>query len=190
MIPDFCVYDLILGDLLKYEKLKKLLSFSLQEKEIIKKLEIPADAFLPLLLSIKYGGDWSLKKNSTGVMAIKEKSTHYDEEKKIGYTLENIFLFLEPCILSQDGSVYRLEKCSTKNERELIKRPYKITLEAKYILKAVLNPMSKKITLRKMESPLTFTGSSAYGISHEMEHLLGEEGHGKPFWEFEYELDD
>ncbi len=179
-----------LGDILEYLELKKLLKFSLKEKEVIKKLEIPEDAFLPLIFSIRFGGDWSLNKNSKKVMSIKEKLTRYDEEKKVGYTLERVYLFLNPEVLSQEGTVYRLEKCSNKQEREMVKRPFKVTVEGDYVLEATLDPIESKIKLKKINHPLEFTGPSAYGVSHEMEHLENRETKGKPFWEFEYEIDE
>lgn len=167
----------------------KLLKFSLKEKEIIKKLQIPEDAFLPLMFSIRFGGDWSLNKNSHKTMAIKEKVTKYDEDKKVGCTLEKVYLFLNPVILEEDGEVYRLEKCSSKNERELVKRPYKVVVHGDYILKAVLDPLEYKIKLKEINHPLEFLGPSAYGVSHEMEHLNEGEIKGTPFWEFEYEIE-
>lgn len=160
------------------------------EKEVIEKLKIPQDVFLPLLFSIKFGGDWSLKVKSTNVMAIKEKITRFDEEKMVGYTLENVFLFLNPVILNQEGIIYRLEKCGNKKEREIVKRPYKTTIDAEYAIKASLNPMTKKIRLKKVEGPFKFTGSNAYGVSHEMEHLLEDEMSGEPFFEFKYEIEE
>jgi len=122
-------------------------------------------------------------------MAIKEKITRFDGDKMVGYTLENVFLFLNPVILNQEGTVYRLEKCGNKKEREIVKRPYKTTINAEYAIKASLNPMTKEITLKEVEGPFKFTGSNAYGVSHEMEHLLGDEIHGEPLFEFKYEFD-
>ncbi len=173
---------------MEFNDLKKLLKFSLNEKQIIEKLQLPEDAFLPLLFSIRFGGDWSVLKNSKKVMAVKEKITRYDEKKQLGYTLERIYLFIEPKILNQEGRIHRLEKCSTKNERELVQRPYQVLVDGDYILEAILNPMDLKISLKKIHKPLKFTGSSAFGVSHEMEHLNKVESQGKPFWEFEYEL--
>ena len=143
-----------------------------------------------MLFSIKFGGDWSLKVESTNVMAIKEKITRFDEEKMVGYTLENVFLFLNPVILNQEGTIYRLEKCGNKKERESVKRPYRTTIDAEYALKASLNPLTKKIGLKRVKGPFKFTGSNAYGVSHEMEHLLGDETCGGPLFEFEYEIDE
>ncbi|RJS49017.1 MAG: hypothetical protein CIT03_05660 [Methanobacterium sp.] len=174
---------------MEYQDLKKLLKFSFNEKEILQKLELPEDAFLPLIFSIRFGGDWSVRKNSRRLMSIKEKITKYDDEKKSGCTLERIYLFLNPRILSQEGSVHRLEKCSTKNERELVKRPYKVSVNADYILLAELDPVDLKIHLKKINTPLEFTGPTAYGVSHEMEHLDQGVVKGKPFWEFQYVID-
>jgi len=121
-------------------------------------------------------------------MAIKEKVTRFDDEKMIGYTLEIMYLFYNPALLSQEGIVHRLEKCGNKKEREIVKRPYKVTIDSEYALKASLNPMTKKISLEKVKGPFEFTGSSAYGVSHEMEHLFDDEISGESIFEFEYEI--
>lgn len=185
------VQILLEGDNIKeLDEIKKQLSFSLKEKKVIEHLDVPHDIFLPLIFSIKFGGDWSLKFNSAKVMTIKEKITRFDGEKKLGYTLEIMFLFYNPVLLKQEGIVHRLEKCGDKKEREIVKRPFKVTLDAEYALKASLNPMTKKISIEKVKGPFEFSGSSAYGVSHEMDHLLGDEIGGEPIFEFEYEIND
>ncbi|WP_414468820.1 hypothetical protein [Methanobacterium sp. ACI-7] len=122
-------------------------------------------------------------------MAIKEKLTKFDECKMMGYTMEIMYLFYNPVLLSQEGVVHRLEKCGNKKEREIVKRPYIVTINAEYALKASLNPMTKKIILKKVHGPFEFTGSSAYGVSHEMEHLLDDEISGESIFEFEYMIE-
>ena len=97
----------------EYE-LKKQLSFNLQEEMIIKKLNITPEAFLPLIFSIKFGGDWSFKTKSLKVLAVKDKLTRYDQEKMVGYTIETVFLFINPKILKEEGCIHRLEKCGNK----------------------------------------------------------------------------
>ncbi|WP_242451166.1 hypothetical protein [Methanothermobacter sp. THM-2] len=67
-------------------EIRKLLRFTLSEKRVIEELQIPPDAFIPLLFSIRYGGDWSLRKNSGRFMAVKEKVTRFDEDKMTGRT--------------------------------------------------------------------------------------------------------
>ncbi|MGB9838078.1 RimK/LysX family protein [Methanothermobacter sp.] len=170
--------------------IRKLLRFTLSEKRVIDELQIPPDAFIPLLFSIRYGGDWSLRKNSGRFMAVKEKVTRFDEDEMTGRTLEIVYLFLNPRVVREEGTVYRLEKCGSKNERELVKRPYRVVVDGDYILRAVLDPLDFKIKLKRLRKPLKFTGSGAYGVSHEMEHLEGRESRGTPFWEFKYEIED
>ncbi len=155
---------------------------------MIENLNIPHDAFLPLIFSIKFGGDWSIKSKNSRVMAIKEKLTSYDAEKNVGCTQEIMFLFYNPVLLDEEGTVYRLEKCGNKKEREIVKRPFKLTLDAEYTLKATLNPLTCKIILEKVDGPFQFTGSSAYGVSHEMEHLQGKESPGESIFKLEYEI--
>ncbi len=172
----------------EYE-LKKKLSFNLQEEMIIKKLHITPEAFLPLVFSIKFGGDWSFNTKSLKVLAVKDKLTRYDQEKMVGYTIETVFLFVNPKILKEEGLVYRLEKCGDKKEREIVKRPFKIEVDAEDIIKAIINPLTLKITVKHVKGPLSFEGSSAYGVSHEMNHLRGLDVNGKSLWDFRYEQD-
>ena len=170
------------------EAIKEILKFTLKEKKIIKALNLPEEVFLPLIFSVRFGGDWSVNKNSKKLMSVKEKTTKYDREKKIGYTLETIYLFVNPNLLKEEGKIYRMEKCGNKNQRELVERPYSVVINGDYILKAVLNPKDMKIAIKPIEGPLTFFGPVAYGSSHEIEHLANENIKGIPFWDFEYIL--
>lgn len=177
-------------DLLE-EEVKKKLKFNLQEQEIIKKLDIKSEVFLPLLFSLKFGGNWSFKtkKDSIRIMSIKDKLTRYDPEKKVGYTLETIYLFLNPIILKEEGKICRLEKCSEKKEREIVERPYKVQVDADDIIKAVLDPSTLQIRVKHCKGPLSLEGSAAYGVSHEMDHL--KESQDEPrrcLWDFKYQL--
>lgn len=175
------------------EELKKKLKFNLQEQEIIKKLGIKHEVFLPLLFSLKFGGNWSYKtkKDSVRLMAIKDKVTRYDPEEKLGHTLETIYLFSNPVVLKEEGRVLRLEKCSEKQEREIVKGPYKVVIDGEDIIKAVLDPSSLKIRVKHIQGPLTLEGSTAYGVSHEMDHLNESEGEErKCLWDFSYEIND
>ena len=174
---------------MKKEDIKKILTFTIKEKEIIKALNLPEEIFLPLFFSVRFGGDWSVNKNSKKLMSVKEKITEYDEETKVGYTLEKIYLFVNPKILAEIGKVYRMEKCGNKNERELVERPYSTTVDGDYILEATLNPKNMKISVKHLQGPLTFSGPAAYGVSHEIEHLIIGDVHGIPFWDFEYVLE-
>lgn len=174
---------------MKKEDIKKILTFTIKEKEIIKALNLPEEIFLPLFFSVRFGGDWSVNKNSKKLMSVKEKITEYDEETKVGYTLEKIYLFVNPEILAEIGKVYRMEKCGNKNERELVERPYSTTVDGDYILEATLNPKNMKISVKHLQGPLTFSGPAAYGVSHEIEHLIIGDVHGIPFWDFEYVLE-
>lgn len=162
----------------------------MKEKEIIKKLNLPEEVFLPLFFSVRFGGDWSVSKNSKKLMSIKEKVTEYDKKSKIGYTLEKIYLFVNPKILAEEGKIYRMEKCGNKNERELVERPFMTKVDGDYILESILNPKDMKISVKHINGPLKFYGSGAYGSSHEIEHLENREIKGIPFWDFKYVLEE
>jgi len=173
---------------LKKEDIKKIFTFTIKEKEIIKELNLPEEVFLPLFFSVRFGGDWSVNKNSKKLMSIKEKVTEYDKKTKTGHTLEKIYLFVNPKILSEEGKIYRMEKCGNKNEREVVERPYMTKVDGEYILEAILNPNDMKISIKHLKGPLNFYGPAAYGSSHEIEHLETNEIKGIPFWNFEYVL--
>ncbi|MEN6328844.1 MAG: RimK/LysX family protein [Methanobacteriaceae archaeon] len=176
-------------DYSEYHRLKKQLSFNLQEESAIRSLNIQPDAFLPVLFSLKFGGDWSFKTRELEALAVKEKITRYRDDKKEGYTLERVTLLVNPRLTGTDGRVLRLEKCGNKKERELVERPYRVELEAEDIILAELNPGTMEILLKRIKGPLFFEGPAAYGVSHEMEHLEGLETSGKYLWEFKYRVD-
>ncbi len=172
------------------DQLIRKLKFNLEEQQVIKDLEIEPDVFIPLLFSVKYGGNWSIKNKSDSlkVMAIKEKITRYDQKNKAGYTLELIHLISNPAIIAKEGQVYRLEKCSESKERKIVTRPYKVQIDGEDIIKAELNPKNMEITIKHVDGPLSFEGSAAFGISHEMEHLKGSKmDTGKCLWDFSYQ---
>ena len=174
---------------LDYDKLKKQLSFNFAENKAINDLQIKPDAFIPVLFSLKFGGDWSFKTSDLEAMAVKEKITRYNNDEGEGYTLERVTLFVNPSLISTEGKVLRLEKCGSKNERELVERPFRVKLDAEDIIQAELNPKIMEISLKRIPGPLNFSGSAAYGVSHEMEHLAGCEHTGKFIWEFKYSVE-
>lgn len=173
---------------LDYNQMKKQLSFNFSEKKAINDLNVQPDAFIPILFSLKFGGDWSFKTSQLEAMAIKEKITSFNEEEGEGYTREIVTLFINPVLISTEGKVLRLEKCGEKNERELVERPFRVKLDAEDIIKAELNPRSMEISLQRIVGPLSFEGPAAYGVSHEIEHLAGCEHTGKFLWEFKYQV--
>ena len=169
------------------EEIRAILKFSAQEKNIISSFEIQEDVFLPFLLSLKSGGSWSYASEETKSIAVKDVITHYNEESKTGYTLEKTYFFIEPEIIKEEGVVCRLEKCGTKEEREVVERPYRITLQAKKVILAEVNPSLRKIRVRELEKKrILLKGIPAYSAAHEMEHLEKGEIKGILLWTFEY----
>lgn len=169
------------------EEIRAIFKFSVQEKNIISSFEIQEELFLPFLLSLKSGGSWSYASEETKSIAVKDVITYYNEESKTGYTLEKIYLFIDPEIISEEGVVCRLEKCGTKEERELVERPYCITLQAKKIILAEVNPALREIRIKELKKKrILLKGTPAYGASHELEHLEKGEIKGVPLWNFEY----
>ncbi|WP_292373655.1 RimK/LysX family protein [Methanosarcina sp. UBA411] len=169
------------------EEIRTIFKFSALEKNMISSFGIEEELFLPFLLSLKSGGSWSYASEETKSIAVKDVITFYDDENKIGYTLEKIYFFVDPKVVKEEGLVSRLEKCGTKEERELVERPYFITLQAKKIIFAEVNPSLKKITVRELKKKhIQLKGTPAYSAAHELEHLEKGEVKGIPIWIFEY----
>lgn len=169
------------------EEIRATFKFLAQEKNIISSFGIQDELFLPFLLSLKSGGSWSYASEEAKSVAVKDAFTYYDEASKTGYTMERIYFFIDPEIINEEGAVCRLEKCGTKEERELVERPYSITLQAKKIIFAEVNPCLKKIRVRELEKKrIKLEGIPAYGAAHELEHLERGEISGIPLWTFEY----
>jgi len=172
------------------EEIREIFKFSALEKHMISSFGIKEELFLPLLLSLKSGGSWSYASEETKSMAVKDVITYYDEENKTGYTLEKIYFFIDPEIIAEEGVIRRLEKCGTKEERELVERPYIITLQSKKIIFAEVNPDVRKITVRELKKKrIQLKGTPAYSAAHELEHLEKGEVKGIPIWTFEYVKD-
>ncbi len=169
------------------ENFKQILAFTNTEKELISIFDIQPDAFLPLLLSLRDGGDYSYSAEDIKTVAVVDKTTIYDDRKKLGYSLEEIYLFVNPIIKEEEGIVHRLEKCGEERERLLVKRPYKVRIASERIIKATVNPLVKEIKVEELvEKELAFEGSNAYDISHEIEHLEQKQIKGRSLWEFKF----
>ena len=171
-----------------FEFLKRSIDFTNSEKKLISSIGIQADAVLPLLLCLRDGGDWSYSTENIKTMAILDKTTFYDEEKRTGYSLEEIYFFVNPVLKDEVGTVHRLEKCGNTETRILVKRPYRIRVGSELIIKATVNPFDKEIKVQSLkEKELVFEGSTAYDISHELEHLDHKEITGGSLMEFKFE---
>ena len=169
------------------EEIRAIFKFSVQERSLISSFGVQEELFLPFLLSLKSGGSWSYASENSKSIAVKDVITYYDEEKKIGYTLEKIYLFIDPQLIKEEGVVSRLEKCGSREERELVERPYFMTLEAKKIIYAEVNPWLREIRVKELKKKqITLKGTPAYSAAHELEHLEKGEVKGTPMWTFKY----
>jgi len=169
------------------ENLKKAIRFTNAEKALISGFDIASDAFIPLLLSLRDGGDWSYSTEDIKTVAVMDKTTIYDGEKKLGYSLEEIYLFVNPVLKEEEGMVHRLEKCGEEIVRLLVRRPYRIKVASERVIKATVHPIEKEIKVEELEEKeLVFEGSTAYDIAHEIEHLKHKEIKGESLMEFRF----
>ena len=148
---------------------------------------IPADALIPLLFSLCYGGDWSYASDDITAVSAVKKTTVYDEATRTGYTLEEIFLFTNPVLRDREGTVRRLEKCGEAPDRLLVERPYRVRLGADRIIRMTVHPLERTIRTEELDArEMTCSGSTAYGIDHELEHLAGREIRGEELRVFRF----
>ena len=176
---------------MKVNDLKSMLVFSAREEAAFGRFDLPRDAFYPMFLSLKIGGAWSYSAEHLKSISVMKVYTLYDEDTKMGNTVEEIYLLIDPEVVSKEGVVNRLEKCGNKAERVLLTRPHSITLRARKILMAKVSTEKRKIALREItEKAVMFTGPSAYYAAHEMEHLENTEVDGLPMWSFDYVFQD
>ena len=169
------------------ENYRQILAFTNAEKSLITSFNIPPDAFLPLFFSLRDGGDYSYSAEDIRTIAVMDKSTVYDDRKKLGYSLEEIYLFVNPILKEEEGTVHRLEKCGEEEVRLLVRRPYRVKVASERIIKASVNPLEKEIKVEELaEKELVFDGSTAYDIAHEIEHLKHKEIKGESLWEFRF----
>ena len=169
------------------DKVRDIIDFTNAERRLISSFDLPADAFTPLLLSLRDGGDWSYSSEDMNTMAVMDKTTIYDDERKLGYSLEEIYLFVNPVLTEEEGTVHRLEKCGNEEMRLLVRRPYKVRVKSDRIIKTTVNPLEKEIKIEELaEKELVFDGSTAYDIAHEIEHLKQKEIKGGSLWEFRF----
>ena len=167
--------------------IRRMFAFARAEEELVSGFDLPPGAFMPLILSLRSGGDWSYASGEVRSVSVVEKTTIYDEDRKTGMTREEIYLIISPEIREQEGEVRRLEKCGEEETRLLVTRPYCVRVRGDRIIRADVDPDTLEIRVQELDSPeMVFTGSSAYGLAHEMEHMTGGKISGTGIYEFTY----
>jgi len=165
----------------------RALAFLKAEENIAARFDLPADALLPLLFSVRFGGDWSYMAGDLGVVSVMKKTTVYNGEAKTGSSVEEIYLLLNPAITESEGTVHRLEKCGEQPNRLLVERPYRVRATAERILKVTIDPRAGEIRVEDMgKKEIGFEGSPAYGLAHEIEHLEKKEITGRDLSELRF----
>jgi len=168
------------------DELKRMISFRVLEEVVVSRFGLPSEAALPLLLSLEYGGDWSIR-SSVSAVAVKDKVTYYSGGE--GVTVETIYLLVNPVIVEEEGVVARLEKCSLKGYMEAVRRPYRVTVKSEKTVLVHVNPLKKTIEVEEGDETLTFSGGLACRLHHEIEHVRGGgEGRGEPVWTFQVKV--
>jgi predicted metalloprotease len=167
--------------------IRRMFSFARAEEEIISGFDLRSELFVPLILSIRSGGDWSYAAGEARSVSVVEKTTVYDESRKQGRTREEIYLVVSPEMLEEEGAVSRLEKCGEEETRLLVTRPYRVKVRGERVIRADVDPLTMEIPVHEIDRrELTFTGSAAYGFAHEMEHMAGGKIIGTGIYEFTY----
>ena len=167
------------------EDLPEILAFLAAEEALIDRFSLSPEEFLPAFFSLRFGGDWCCVAGGGTAVSVVKKTTVYDEEAGRGYSREEIALLINPRILEEEGEVWRLEKCGREETRMRVLRPYRVRVKADRIIVLTVLPHKKTISAEERGSrEIAFSGSEAYGLAHEMEHLLAGEIAGEPIWRF------
>ncbi len=164
-----------------------ILRFLKAEEHLPERYGLPNEAFLPLFFTLRFGGAWCYASATLRTVSIMKKTTVYDDTAKAGYTLEELFLFVDPELVSREGTVCRLEKCGEEEERLRVERPFKVGIAPERIIKMTVNPRSMQISTCELPAEtMDFEGSTAFTIAHEMEHLEETTIRGRHLWEFRF----
>jgi predicted metalloprotease len=156
------------------------LAFLKAEEDLAVRFSLSSEALLPLIFSVRFGGDWSYVEGDLRVVSVMKKTSVYDEETKLGSSLEEIYLLVNPVIQESEGTVHRLEKCGDQPARLLVERPYRVRAAAERILKMTIDPLAGEIRVEDLGTrEIRFEGSPAYGLAHEIEHLEKKEITGR-----------
>lgn len=168
-------------------RLKGILRFLHAEEDLPRRFDLPDEAFLPLLFSLRFGGAWCYASANLRSIALVKKTTVYDDAAGSGHTLEELYLFVDPGLVSAEGRVRRLEKCGEEEERLLVERPFRVGIVAERILQMTVNPGTMEIRTAELPAGrMDFEGSMAFNLAHEMEHLEETTIRGRHLWEFRF----
>ena len=86
-----------------------------------------------------------------------------------------------------EGNIHRLEKCGEKPTRLLVERPFRVTVRVDRILKVTVDPLPGEIRVGELDKQeISFEGSPAYGLAHEIEHLEKHEITGRDLSELRF----
>jgi predicted metalloprotease len=86
---------------MEIDEIREEITFAAAEAALAARFGIPTDA--PLLFSLRYGGDWSYAAEGVTPISAVTRTNVYDEVSQTGYSLEEIYLFVDPVILHREG---------------------------------------------------------------------------------------
>ncbi|MBP2147155.1 putative metalloprotease [Methanofollis sp. W23] len=164
----------------------RVLAFLGAEWKLAERFALPAEAFLPVFFSLRFGGAWSYAVEGLRAVSVVKKTTVYEDGGR-GATIEEIYLLVDPEILNEEGAVARLEKCGEEPERLLVVRPSRVRLRVRRAVRVRVDPGRCEVSTEEVPGDdLTFEGSAAFTFAHEMEHLDARTISGKRLWEFRF----
>ncbi|QSZ68426.1 hypothetical protein RJ40_09940 [Methanofollis aquaemaris] len=168
------------------DETRRVLAFLGAERRLAGRFSLPAEAFLPVFFSLRFGGAWSYATEGFRAVSVVKKTTVYEDEGR-GTTIEEVYLLVDPVVLSEEGAVARLEKCGEEPERLLVVRPSRVRLKFRRGVRVRVDPARREISAEEVAgNVLVFEGSAAFTFAHEMEHLEEREVSGRRLWEFRF----
>lgn len=140
-------------------EISEKIAFAAAEAALATRFDLPADALIPLIFSLHYGGNWSYSGSEITAISAMKRATVYDDESRTGYSLEEIYLFVNPVFLHREGTVHRLEKCGDAPARVLARRPYRVRLRADRVIRMTVHPLDREIRTEELDpGEMTFSG--------------------------------
>ncbi len=127
-------------------------------------------AITPAILALQHGGAWSYRDEDVVSVAVPVR------EERDGVVIERLYLLLDPRIERSEGRIVRLEKCGEEDVRRVAERPRLLEVRHEGGATVRIDPHRRTLRVTRLEpGRITFRGTAAANVHHELAHLTEEE---------------
>ncbi len=138
-------------------------------------------AITPAILALQHGGAWSYRDEDVSSVAVPVR------EEEDGAILERLYLLVNPRVERSEDRIIRLEKCGEKELRRVAERPRVLEVSHEGGATILVDPRRRVVEVSRLEpGKITFRGTAAANVHHELSHLTEEES-GPTILDFEVE---